>query len=1084
MPASASARLPNLGALSLGAPGFRPRADERAEATDDFIVLKPDADCLKPDADGNVAEDPICLIELKANQPKESPDAVYELPSKSGPSHLYLGHSLWKWALLNFQRGDPKLRAPLEPVDWMRLRDRYATYDEAVKIRRAERWLRGHWGPEASAVVTPLHLVPRETDLLFDRSSSEYAEGPVLFLTPAAATALNTDLVDFYADCWSVIAPNLADPQRLGGDLEKHFAHMPILAYAHTDMGRPILSVRGDPRMLLMRRFNKSLAIEVAVRDMAKWIGGVRSQLPDGAPGKTALAFEGNHDPPPLVANGAFGPAMQLQMVRALDILDQWFNTTYALAYLRYAPHTNADRYQPTVGKPIAEEQDAVLRALIRSFSYSLAWAFVRTLGYDSPGEGAPLARGTSPYAAFASAILTPMWELSAHLGRALPKDAREVARIENPYFFSQNRGRSLDQLVLAITDPVANLRNNFHTTFTQTLANRIGVPTTITRRTWCQTLHDKVMWLFAAREGLSDLETVYNGMYKTPNRFGPYPMAASGRDCMNEAATAYRSGLPWEAGPNGRPGYDYVDWGVGGDVPSFTRAIDDARGEHALPLGPLVGPAGRGEKLDWLRNHPDHAIVQRGLFVQPVVDAFGSVITMTMHQLLDWHMCGAKSPYPDLNIDVARQLGGFRDVFAMYDNRLDAQGRYNTADDRFSRAARPTDSFLERAKHAATRAAEIALDLRAFFVAQLEQCAPKDRLKYENERQFWLELDERFLLIGTEDWILEADHGYIIPGGVYNFMSNRKATIDVVIKVVIVRIANRLLGPNADDGAVPGGGIHGDPKLKGLMRLLVGQLAQLACVAAESHARTMRQSAINGEAPWHLDGPDYAPGVREGEPPEAPERRSERLARHEGLLDFLGTMSAAIQAWIDDPNFGDWDTTRHGPDDFGPQYGAPGRAQVRPGEDPDLGPLDANGFPLQAPAPMMGRQGARGEEHFEDDVAELERQPQAPPAPRAPLLPHRQLGGGLLERERMEEMDRAADRGEAREAARRALARGAPEVARQNAMTPGEVRQNRWMRAAQDAAAAVERGLRHRDPYDPYGASAARDHLAADARV
>ena len=1072
MPASASARLPNLGALGLGAPGFRPRAGARAEATDDFVVLQPDADCLKPDADGNVAEDPICLIELKANQPKESPDAVYELPSQSGPGHLYLGHSLWKWALLNFQRGDPKLRAPLEPVDWMRLRDRYATYDEAVKIRRAERWLRKHWGPEASAVVTPLHLVPHEGDLLFDRSSSEYAQRPALFLTPAAATALNDELVKWYDDFWSAIARKLEDPQLLGGDLEKHFAHMPIFAYAHTDKGQPILSVTGDPRMLLMRRFNKSLAIEVAVRDMAKWIGGVRSKLPEGAPGKTELAFQGNHDPPPLVANGAFGPAMPLRTVSALDILDQWFNTTYALAYLRYAPHTHADRYQPRASKLVAEEQDAVLGALILAFSHSLARAFARTLGYDPPGEGPPLARGTSPYAAFAAAIFTPMCELAAHLGRPLPTSAHELALIENPYFFSQRRGPTLDQRVLAITDLVADLLNNNglgDLAFRAAVANRVGVPTTITRRTWCQTLHDKVVWLFAAREGLSDLETVYNGMFKTPRRFPPYPLARSGQDCMNEVAPAYRAGLPWEAGPNGRPGYDYVDWGVGGDVPSFTKEIDDDRDESAPPLGPLVGPAARGEKLDWPGAQPDYAIVHRWLFVQPVIDAFGSVITMTMHQLLDWRMCGAKFAYPDLNVDVARQLGGLRDVFAMYDNRLDVQGQYRTADDRFSLAARPTGSYLERAKHAATRAAEIALDLRAFFLGVVERCAPEDRLKYENERQFWLELDERFLRIGPDDWVLEAPPGYIIPGGVYNSMSNRKATIDEVIKVVIVRIANRLLGPSADDAAEPGDGIRDDPKLKVLVRLLVGQLAQLACVAAESHARTMRQSAINGEPPWHLDGPDYAPGVREGEPPERPQRLAERLARHEGLLDFLRTMSAAIQAWIDDPNFGVWDTTRHGPDDFGPQYGAPGRAQVRPGDD--LGPLDANGFPLEAPAP--GRQGARGEEHFEQDQRDQQdrREPPDPPEPRAALPAQRQRAGGRLERAREQELEQLE----------RQLEQPAPAVQRQNAMAPREVRRNQWMRAARGAAAFVERGLNHRDPYE---ASAARDHVAADARV
>ena len=129
------------------------------------------------------------------------------------------------------------------------------------------------------------------------------------------------------------------------------------------------------------------------------------------------------------------------------------------------------------------------------------------------------------------------------------------------------------------------------------------------------------------------------------------------------------------------------------------------------------------------------------------------------------------------------------------------------------------------------------------------ERSAPEDRLKYENERQFWLELDERFLLIGPDDWVLDAPPGYIIPGGVYNSMSNRKATIDEVIKVVIVRIANRLLGPTADNAAVPGDGIRDDPKLKGLVRLLVGQLAQLACVAAESHAPRNRSApAANGK--------------------------------------------------------------------------------------------------------------------------------------------------------------------------------------------------------------------------------------------
>jgi hypothetical protein len=47
--------------------------------------------------------------------------------------------------------------------------------------------------------------------------------------------------------------------------------------------------------------------------------------------------------------------------------------------------------------------------------------------------------------------------------------------------------------------------------------------------------------------------------------------------------------------------------------------------------------------------------------------------------------------------------------------------------------------------------------------------------------------------------------------------------------------------------------------------------------------------------------------------------------------------------------------------------------------------------------------------------------------------------------------------------------------------MAPREVRRNQWMRAARGAAAFVERGLNHRDPYE---ASAARDHVAADARV
>ena len=1072
----ASARLPNLGALSLGAPGFRPRADARAEATDDFVVLNADDERLQPDAEGNVCEDPICLAEIKPNQPKESPDAVYELPSIRGPSTLYLGHSLWRWALLNYKHGDPKTRKPLEPADWVRLRDRYATYDEVRKIGRAERWLLGHWGPEASAVVTPLNLLPRATDLLFDRSSDGYAQMPTLFLTPEAATVLDGELVENYTDCWRTIASKLWDAQNIRGNLEKHFAHMRIFAYAHTHMGHPIRSVPGDPRMLLLRRFNKSLAIEVAVRDMAKWIGGVRSHLPDGAPGKTQFLGVAMFEPPPLVTNGAIGPAMPLVIVRALDILDQWFNTTYALAYLRFAPHTDAERYQPRASRLIAEEQDAMLRTLILSFSYSLAWAFVRVLGRDSPSDAAPIARGTSPYAAFASAILAPMWDLSAELGRALPKNARDVARIENPYLFSQNRGRSLDELVLAITDRVADLRNNYDTSFTRALASRIGTPPTLDRRTWCQTLHDKVMWLFAAREGLSELETVYSGMFKTPSRIGPYPMnEVWPNEVLNQATPAYQTRLPGEAGADYKPSCDYVDWGVGGDVPSFDEEIDSGRGEHAPPLGPLLGPAAEPNSVDWLRNNPDYAIVHRGLFVQPVFDAFGSVITMTIHQLMDWHMCGAKFSYPDVDIAIARQLGDFRNVFAMYDNRIDALGHYNTQDDRFSGAARPTGSFLERAKHAATRAAEIALDLRAFFKGQLDRCAPKDRLKYENERQFWLELDERFLLIGPDDWVLEADPGYIIPGGVYNSMPNRKATIDVVIKVVIVRIANRLLGPNADDGAVPGGGIHGDPKLKGLMRLLVGQLAQFACVAAESHARTMLQSVINGEAPWHLDGPNYAPGALDNSP-RAREKLDERLARRQGLLDFVRTMSAAIQAWIDDPNFGAWDTTRHGPDDFGPQYGAPGRAQVRPGDD--LGPLDANGFPLEAPAP--GRQGARGEEHFEQDQRDL-REPPNPPEPGAPVPAHRQRAGGRLERERMEEMEQAVGRVEAREAARRALARGAPGVARQNAMTPSEVRWNQWMRAVRGAAAFVERGLNHRD--DTW-ASAARDHVAAGARV
>lgn len=1057
-----SARLPNLGALSLGAPGFRPRADARAEATDDFVVLDAEDERLQPDAEGNVCEDPICLAELKPGQPKESPDAVYELPSIRGPSTLYLGHSLWRWALLNYQHGDPKTRKPLEPADWVRLRDRYAAYDEIRTIGRAERWLRAHWGPEASAVVTPLNLLPRATDSLFDRSSDTYAQAPTLFLTPEAATVLDGELVESYNDYWRLIKESLWDAQNIRGNLEKHFAHMRIFAYAQTQMGHPILSVEGDPIMLLLRRFNKSLAIEVAVRDMAKWIGGVRAQLPDGAPGKTQFLGVALFNPPPLVTNGAIGPAMPLVIVRALDILDQWFNTTYALAYLRFAPHTDAERYQPLASRLIAEEQDVLLRTLILSFSYSLAWAFARVLGRDSPGEGAPLARGTSPYAAFASAILTPMWELSWHLGRALPKDAREVARIENPYLFAQSRGRSLDELVLAITDRVADLRNNYDTTFTRALATRIGVPTTLARRTWCQTLHDKVMWLFAAREGLSELETVYSGMFKTPNRIGPYPMNAEWpNEVLNQATPAYQTRLPWERGADMKLNCDYVDWGVGGDVPSFTEAIDnERRGEHAPPLGPLVGPAAEPDSVDWLRNNPDYAIVHRRLFVQPVFDAFGSVITMTMHQLLDWRMCGAKFAYPDLDIDTARQLGDFRNVFAMYDNRIDALGHYNTQDDRFSGAAPQSESFLERAKHAATRAAEIALDLRAFFVAQLDRCAPKDRLKYENERQFWLELDERFLLIGTDDWILEADLGYIIPGGVYNSMSNRKATIDVVIKVVIVRIANRLLGPSADDGAVPGGGLHGDPKLKGLVRLLVGQLAQLACVAAESHARTMLQSVMNGEAPWHLDGPDYAPGALD-DSPRARQKLDERLARRQGLLEFVRTMSAAIQAWIDDPNFGAWDTTAHGPDNFGPQYGAPGRAQVRPGDD--LGPLDANGFPLEAPAP--GRQGARGEEHFERDQRD-QREPQNPPEPGAPLPAHRQRAGGRLEPERMEELERAAQ---------------APNVRRQNAMTPGEVRRDWWMRAARRASAVAERGLAHRD--DTW-ASAASDHLAAGARV
>jgi len=1074
----ASARLPNLGALSLGAHGFRPRADARAEATDDFVVLDANDERLKPDAEGNVCEDPICLLELKPGQPKESPDAVYELPSASGgPSTLYLGHSLWRWALHNYMHGNPKTRKPLEPADWVRLRDRYATYDEIRQVGKAERSLRDHWGPEASAVVTPPNILPRATDSLFDRSSDVYAQMPTLFLTPEAATVLDGELVEFYNDRWQSIAANLRDAQNLRGDLEKHFAHMRIFAYAHTHMGQPILSVLGDPRMLLLRRFNKSLAIEVAVRDMAKWIGGVRAHLPDGAPGKTQLLGVALFDPPPIVTNGAIGPAMPLLVVRALDILDQWFNTTYALAYLRYAPHTNADRYQPLASRLIAEEQDALLRTLILSFSYSLAWAFARVLGHDSSGDAAPIARGTSPYAAFASDILIPMCDLSAHLGRALPKSARDVARIENPYLFAQQGGRSLDQLVLAITYRVADLRNNYDTTFTRFLASRIGVPPTPTRRTWCQTLHDKVMWLFAAREGLSDLETVYSGMFKTPNRIGPYPMNAEWpNEVLNQATPAYRTRLPWEGDADMKPACDYVDWGVGGDVPSFDEAIDNGRGDNAPPLGPLVGPAAEPDSKDWLKAHPDYAIVERRRFVQPVIDAFGLVITMTIHQLLDWRMCGAKFAYPDLDIDAARKLGDFRNAFAMYDNRIDAQGHYNTQDDRFSGAARPTGSFLERAKHAAARAAEIALDLRVFFAGQLDdKCPPEDRVKYENERQLWVELDERFLRTGPDALLFEADSGYILSGGIYNFMPFRKATIDVVIKVVVVRIANKLLGPAAGDAALPGDGIRDDPKLKGLVRLLVGQLAQLACVAAESHARTMRQSAIDGEAPWHLDAPDYAPGARAGEPPEQPQKLNERLARRQGLLDFLGTMSAAIQAWIDDPDFGAWDTTSHGPDSFGAQHGAPGRAQVRPGDD--LGPLDANGFPLEAPAPR--REGARGPEHFEQARRELEALPA--PAGRLPLPAQRQPAQGRLERERMEELEQAADRFEAREVARRALARGAPAVARQDAMTPGEVRRAQWMRAAQRAAAFVERGLAHRD--DTW-ASAARDHVAAGARV